>query len=73
MDLPPGGVLCLYTDGLVERRDRSIDDGIARLSAAVTPADPEAACAAIMLDMAGYTTHNDDVALLLLRRPVGAR
>jgi len=24
-----------------------------------------------MLDMAGYTTHNDDVALLLLRRPAG--
>jgi sigma-B regulation protein RsbU (phosphoserine phosphatase) len=73
MDLPPGTVLCLYTDGLVERRDRSIDDGIARLSAAVPSADPETACAAIMLDMAGYTTHNDDVALLLLRRPVGAR
>ena len=55
MDLPPGALLCLYTDGLVERRDRSIDDGIARLSAAVPAADPETACAAIMLAMAGYT------------------
>jgi hypothetical protein len=65
-------VLCLYTDGLVERRDRSIDDGIARLSAAVPSADPETACAAIMLAMAGYITHRDDVALLVLRRPVAA-
>jgi sigma-B regulation protein RsbU (phosphoserine phosphatase) len=73
MDLPPGALLCLYTDGLVERRDRSIDDGIARLSAAVPAAGPETACAAIMLAMAGYTTHNDDVALLLLRRPGAGR
>jgi serine phosphatase RsbU (regulator of sigma subunit) len=73
MDLPPGAALCLYTDGLVERRDRSIDDGIELLSAAVTPADPEAACAGVMLAMAGYMTHNDDVALLMVRRPVGTR
>jgi phosphoserine phosphatase RsbU/P len=72
IDLPPGAMLCLYTDGLVERRDRSIDDGIARLSAAVPSADPETACAAIMLAMAGYITHRDDVALLVLRRPVAA-
>jgi phosphoserine phosphatase RsbU/P len=72
MDLPPGTVLCLYTDGLVERRDRSIDDGITRLAAAVPMADPETACAEIMLAMAGYITHSDDVALLMLRRPVGA-
>ncbi len=72
IDLPPGAVLCLYTDGLVERRDRPIDDGIARLSAAVTAAGPETACAEIMLAMAGYMTHSDDVALLVLRRPVAA-
>ena len=30
---PPGAVLCLYTDGLVERRDRPVDEGIGRLSA----------------------------------------
>jgi serine phosphatase RsbU (regulator of sigma subunit) len=70
MDLPPGAMLCLYTDGLVERRDRSIDDGIALLSAAVPSAAPETACAEIMLGMADYMTHRDDVALLVLRRPV---
>jgi phosphoserine phosphatase RsbU/P len=68
VDLPPGAVLCLYTDGLVERRDRPIDDGIARLSAAVTTGDPEDACATVMLAMAGYVTHSDDVALLMVRR-----
>ena len=65
---PPGAVLCLYTDGLVERRDRPLDDGIARLCAAATAADPERACASVMAAMASYVTHTDDVALLMLRR-----
>jgi sigma-B regulation protein RsbU (phosphoserine phosphatase) len=74
LTLPAGGILCLYTDGLVERRDRPIDDGIARLSAALTATDPETGCALVMGRMAGYTPHEDDVALLLLRRtPVTGR
>ena len=40
LDFPPGAVLCLYTDGLVERRDQPIDEGIARLCAALTATDP---------------------------------
>jgi phosphoserine phosphatase RsbU/P len=67
--VPAGGLLCLYTDGLVERRDRPIDDGIARLSAALTATDPETGCALVMGRMADYVAHDDDVALLLLRRP----
>jgi anti-anti-sigma factor len=66
--VPAGGLLCLYTDGLVERRDRPIDDGIARLSAALTATDPETGCALVMGGMADYVSHDDDVALLLLRR-----
>jgi anti-anti-sigma factor len=46
-------VLCLYTDGLVERRDQPIDEGIAHLCAAVAAGDPEAGCAAVMAAMAG--------------------
>ena len=73
MTVPAGGVLCLYTDGLVERRDRPIDDGIARLAAALTATDPETGCALVMGGMADYIPHDDDVALLLLRRtPVTA-
>jgi anti-anti-sigma factor len=71
LDFPPGAVLCLYTDGLVERRDQPIDQGITQLRAAVTPAEPEAACAAVMAAMAGYSPHTDDIALLMLRRMPG--
>jgi len=65
--VPAGGLLCLYTDGLVERRDRPIDNGIARLSAVLTATDPERGCALVMGGMADYIPHVDDVALLLLR------
>jgi phosphoserine phosphatase RsbU/P len=71
LNFPPGAMLCLYTDGLVERRDQPIDEGIARLCAAVTAQDPEAACAAVMAAMAGYSPHTDDIALLMLRPPLG--
>jgi PAS domain S-box-containing protein len=33
---PPGATLALFTDGLVERRDRPIDDGLAALARAVS-------------------------------------
>jgi sigma-B regulation protein RsbU (phosphoserine phosphatase) len=71
LSFPPGAALCLYTDGLVERRDQPIDQGIAQLRAAVTPAEPEAACTAVMAAMAGYSPHTDDIALLILRHPPG--
>jgi sigma-B regulation protein RsbU (phosphoserine phosphatase) len=31
--IPPGALLCCFTDGLVERRDNSIDQGIGQLAA----------------------------------------
>jgi phosphoserine phosphatase RsbU/P len=71
VDFPPGAVLCLYTDGLVERRDQPIDHGIEKLRAAVTTAEPEAGCASVMAAMADYSPHTDDVALLILRRTPG--
>jgi serine phosphatase RsbU (regulator of sigma subunit) len=72
LDFPPGALLCLYTDGLVERRDRLIDDGIAMLCEAIAAGEPEAACRSVMGAMAGDAPHYDDVALLMLRRqPVG--
>jgi phosphoserine phosphatase RsbU/P len=65
---PPGTLLCLYTDGLVERHDRFLDDGIDRLVGAVTAHHPEVACAAAMAAMSGFTPYSDDIALLMLRR-----
>ena len=71
VSLPPGALLCLYTDGLVERRGRSIDEGITRLSVALRASDPESACMAVMGAMSEHTPHTDDVALFMLRRSPG--
>jgi phosphoserine phosphatase RsbU/P len=71
LDFPPGAVLCLYTDGLVERRDQPIDHGIAKLATAVTSTEPEVGCASVMAAMASYSPHTDDIALLILRRAPG--
>ncbi len=68
IQMPPGGVLCLYTDGLIERRGRPIDHGIGRLAEAVVPSDPEIGCATVMTAMSDVSAQSDDVALLLIRR-----
>jgi sigma-B regulation protein RsbU (phosphoserine phosphatase) len=65
--LLPGAVLCLYTDGLVERRQEHIDDGITRLCQAVFPGQPEDVCAAAMQILVGHQSPGDDIALLVLR------
>jgi phosphoserine phosphatase RsbU/P len=65
---PPGSVLCLYSDGLVERRDLVIDDNIDKLRATVTAQPPEAVCAQVMRQMIRTTTPEDDVAVLGARR-----
>jgi serine phosphatase RsbU (regulator of sigma subunit) len=67
LTLVPGAVLCLYTDGLVERRYEHIDDGIARLCQAVTPEPPEDVCATAMQTLVGHQSPGDDIALLVLR------
>ncbi len=36
VDLPPGSTVVLYTDGLVERRGESLDEGFAHLAGAAT-------------------------------------
>jgi sigma-B regulation protein RsbU (phosphoserine phosphatase) len=72
LSFPPGALLCLYTDGLVERRDQPIDDSLGRLCKAVTAEDPEAACASVAAALIGSDPVSDDVALLTIRRqPAG--
>ncbi|HKR70704.1 MAG TPA: GAF domain-containing SpoIIE family protein phosphatase [Streptosporangiaceae bacterium] len=71
VDFPVGATLCLYTDGLVERRDQSIDYGISKLCAAVPIGDPEVACACVMAAMADGDPRTDDVALLVIRHEPG--
>src|SRR5580704_12326464 len=66
--IPPGALLCFYTDGLIERRGEVIDDGLARLCRAVTAEPAEGACATVMHALAGSGPARDDIALLMVRR-----
>jgi putative methionine-R-sulfoxide reductase with GAF domain len=68
LPVTPGTLLGFFTDGLVERRDQSLDDGLAGLCAAVKPQHPDDACAAVMEAMVGSSTPRDDIALLIVRR-----
>jgi serine phosphatase RsbU (regulator of sigma subunit) len=65
--LSPGDLLLLYSDGLIERRDRSVDAGLATLAAAVRGiTDPERAIAAA-LSALGSTDLEDDTCLVALQ------
>jgi putative methionine-R-sulfoxide reductase with GAF domain len=66
--VPPGALLCFYTDGLIEHPGEVIDEGMDRLCRAVTAQSPEAACAAVMGALVGSEPARDDIALLMLRR-----
>jgi phosphoserine phosphatase RsbU/P len=68
LPIPPGALLCFYTDGLIERRGELIDDGLARLCQAVTAQAPEVACATVMQQLVGGGPARDDIALLMVRR-----
>jgi phosphoserine phosphatase RsbU/P len=66
--IPPGGLLCMCTDGLIERREYPLDEGLARLCKAVQAGSPEAACAAVMAVLVGSEEVRDDIALLMMHR-----
>jgi serine phosphatase RsbU (regulator of sigma subunit)/anti-sigma regulatory factor (Ser/Thr protein kinase) len=69
MQLPEGSELVLYTDGLVEHRDRDIDTGLELLRAALTTAadrTPEETCRAVF-DAMLPAQPSDDIALLVAR------
>ena len=70
--LPPGSTLMLYTDGLVERREVSLDKGIAQVSATVAggmnlPVD--AVADAVLAEMAPPAGYDDDIAIVIYRHP----
>jgi sigma-B regulation protein RsbU (phosphoserine phosphatase) len=66
--IPPGTLVCFYTDGLIEHPDEPIDAGLARLCQAVTAQPAEAACVAVMGALVGNQPARDDIALLMVRR-----
>ena len=68
VDLPPGASVCFYTDGLVERREASIDDGLALLPKVVCADRAEITCARLMARFVGTQSLADDVAVLVAHR-----
>jgi phosphoserine phosphatase RsbU/P len=70
VSLPRGHGLFLYTDGLIERRGVSLDDGLHRLCAAVRPGPADAVCGKVMFELLDAEQAADDVAVLMLSRLV---
>jgi serine phosphatase RsbU (regulator of sigma subunit) len=68
IDLPEGSLLALYTDGLIQARDRDVDAGLALLRQALAQsgASLEATCDRV-IDTLLPERPDDDVALLLAR------
>ena len=70
LTVPEGSLLVLYTDGLVETREREYDAGIDELCAALAAldhhAEPDEACEALVGALVG-DRQEDDVALLVVR------
>lgn len=69
-DVPPGSVLALYTDGLVEDPALSIDEGMGRLADAVAtvhPWDTLQRAARHVVSALAPAPQRDDVTLLLAR------
>jgi serine phosphatase RsbU (regulator of sigma subunit) len=67
----PGSALLLYTDGLVERRDRGIDQGLDQLTAelAATAAAGVVDGGALLDRLVEGDAHDDDIALLYAAVP----
>ncbi|WP_279628225.1 ATP-binding SpoIIE family protein phosphatase [Streptomyces recifensis] len=69
--LGPGATAVLYTDGLVERRDQDLDEGIAALARALSGATgtPQVVCDRLVRSAGVTADHDDDVAVLVLQHP----
>lgn len=69
--LGPGSTAVLYTDGLVERRDADLDEGIAALEQALAGATgtPQVICDRLVRSAGVTADHDDDVAVLVLQHP----
>ncbi|MEU6288233.1 ATP-binding SpoIIE family protein phosphatase [Streptomyces sp. NPDC005047] len=71
ISLTPGSTAVLYTDGLVERRDEDLDEGIAALERALSGATgtPQVICDRLVRSAGVTPDHDDDVAVLVLQHP----
>lgn len=72
-ELEPGDTLLMFTDGLVERPGTDLDDGLRRLTKALSDGPPAVQQLADHLSsVMGAPGTDDDMALLLLRRDTDA-
>jgi hypothetical protein len=77
VDFPVGSTVLAYTDGLIERRNRPIDDGIAALRAELAHLDGDLdrgmdkVIAAALRGGTAADAVDDDVAVVLIQRTVG--
>ncbi|UXA06902.1 SpoIIE family protein phosphatase [Mycobacterium sp. SMC-2] len=68
--LPRGSTLMLFTDGLVERKHESIDDGIDRAAAVLaktTTLPLDSVADAVLRELAPAAGYDDDVAMVIYR------
>lgn len=68
----PASTVVFYTDGLVERRERDIDEGIEELAEVLRSVDGDSddLCAQLITGMRLPAGHDDDMAVLVLRAPL---
>jgi hypothetical protein len=69
VSLPPGTIIALYTDGLVETRTRAFDQGIVALRSVLADGRGplEDICDTLIKSLAG--AHEDDITVILARIP----
>jgi anti-sigma regulatory factor (Ser/Thr protein kinase)/putative methionine-R-sulfoxide reductase with GAF domain len=68
IDVPPGALLCFYTDGLVERRGTSLDASLQRLCESVVPGPVNTVCTGIIAQFVADDPLNDGVVVFVVRR-----
>src|SRR5262252_5479320 len=66
LELRRGDLLLLYSDGLIERRHRSLDEGLAALTKAAAGIDDPEDMISAVLDTLGSTDTEDDTCLVIL-------
>ncbi|MFF8772030.1 SpoIIE family protein phosphatase [Kitasatospora sp. NPDC015120] len=72
--LPEEGILTVYTDGLVERRGRDLDEGLRLLCRTVADrrGSLEQTCDAVLSELTGRTSEDDIAVIMAQARPAGS-